>query len=511
MSLLDIPDDDRLSDFSERQLKVDIQELKDLSVILETVEEEKECLVWLPQREAFLSNVSQFGSSVHIPGYLCPTMEIEWSDEGNERFSYWHVHATTVTLERQIVAHLATLSDADGFTGLSVISMLEEDNQDMFPCSPDQIKKSFRNNVNRELHIQNFALDESQTLALVEVDLPLRIKLSSCQFLFKGASMTGYCAFNEALEKRSSPIRSLSFGQSLPFPQSPYRQRQLEKFWSITAYKNLIETLCLEELDITKENGFGEMSSVPLKKLTLRDSTFGLEGAGIEIIAELIHCGCLSEGLVCDGLECGLGPSWYVFGCAIANCQLLELRLENVGSKGAPLLMMGVLDMVGRNAKLQHLSVGDFFNFAPDVWSCLMASASKHPSLQVFEFDNVHEGIPQDLPSEAIKSLAEMMQLNRNIDVDVQLSRYKRKVDETGTIERLQKFNRFSRRVEKLAKLEDLNDRLKMIGTSAVESESDFQKLSLLLAGHVDVLVPSFRDAVFDEEDTSARKRARLD
>ncbi|GAX12901.1 hypothetical protein FisN_32Lh076 [Fistulifera solaris] len=510
MSLVNISEEDRLSDFSERQLTVEIQDLQDLSIILETAGEATECLLWLPQREAFLSNVSQFGSSVHIPGYRCPTMEIEWSDEGSERFSYWHVHAMTVTLERQIVAHLVTLPDANGFTSLSVTSMLEDDQKNLFPCSPDQIKKTFHYNIDRELHIQDFALDESQAVALVEPELPLRIKLSSCQFISKDASMAGHSAFNQALQRRSSPLHSLSFGQNLPFPQSQFRQRQLIKFWRIAASLKVVETLCLEDLDVTKENGFGELSSVPLKRLVLSDCTFGLEGTGIEIIAELIHCGCLSEGLVCDGLECELGPSWYIFGCAIANCQLSELRLENVGSKEAALLTMGVFEMVGRNTKLQHLSVGDYFNFSPDVFTWLMAALSKHPSLQVFQVDNVHEGIPQDLPATALKSLAEMMQLNRNIDVDVQLSRYKRKLDETSSIERLQKFNRFSRQVGKLAKLEDLNDRLTLVGTSAVETGSDFQKLSLLIAGHVDILVPSFRDAVYGEEEASSRKRARL-
>ncbi|GAX20687.1 hypothetical protein FisN_32Hh076 [Fistulifera solaris] len=511
MSLFNIPDGDRLSKFSERQLTMEIHDLKDLNIILGTLEEATECLLWLPQREAFLSNVSQFGASVHIPGFLCPTLEMEWSDEDNERFSYWHVHATTVARERQIVAHLMTLPDANGFTSLSLTSMLEEDTPDLFPCSPDQIKNIFHSNVDRELHIQNFALDESQAVVLMEPELPLRFKLSSCQFLSKDASITEHCAFNEALRRRSTPIHSLSFNQSFPFLQSPYLQRHLEQFWRIAASYNVIETLCLEDLDITKENGFEKLSSVPLKKLVLRNCTFGIEGAGIEIIAALIHRGCLSEGLVCDGFECGLGPAWHVFGYAIANCQLSDVRLENVSNKGAALLMMGVFEMVRRNDKLRHLSVGDYFNFSPDVWSCLMTAVSKHPSLQVFQVDNVHEGIPQDLPAMALKLLAEMMQLNRNIDVDVQLSRYKRKLDETGSIEGLQKFNRFSRHVRKLATLEDLSDRLTLVGTSAVESGTNFQKLSLLIAGHVDVLVPSITDAVYDEDESSPRKRARLE
>lgn len=488
---------------------VDVCDLQDLESIL-NAQGEEEYLVWLPQREAFLSNVSQFGSSVHIQGYECPTMEVEWSDERNERFSYWHVCATSPALEREIVAHLVTLPDASGFTSLSVTSMRDDDEgkQDLFPCAPDQIKKIFQSNVDRELHIHNFALDEAQAFALVEVDLPLRIKLSSCEFLSKDADTTEQCPFNEALKTRSYPIQSLCFGQSLPFTRNLSRQRQLATFWSIIAPKNLIDTLTLEELDISKDNGFGDLASVPFKTLVLRNCTFGQKGSGIEIIAEAIHCDCISEGLAWDGLHSHLSSSWYVLACAIANCQLSEFRLTNVSNKWAAPMMMGLLEMVQRNSKLQHLSVGDIYNVLPDAWELLMAAVSNHPSLQIFQIDNGLDSIPQEFPTAALQSLTNMMKMNRNIDVDVSQCLYKRRIDEVDRIEQLQKFNRFSRQVEKFGQMDDLDHRFTLVGTSAVESRNDFKKLSLLIAGHIDLLVPSFND-VLDEETRPPNKRAR--
>lgn len=509
MTILEIPRHECLSDFNEKQLKVEIQDIQHLELIL-GAPGDAECLVWLPQREAFLSNVSQFGSSVHIEGYQGPTMEVEWSEERSERFSYWHVHASSLALERQIVAHLVTVPDASGFTSLSVNSMFdeEEEKHDLFPCSPDQIKKIFQNNVNRELHIHSFALDESQTVALVEVDLPLRIKLSSCEFLYRDGNEAWLCPFNEALQSRSNPIQSLCFGKNVPFTRNPFRQCQLEKFWSIVASKNLIDTLCLEEIAISKENGFGDMSSVPLKTLILRDCTFGLQGAGIEIIAELIHCGCVSEGLVWDGLDCHRGPSWCALACAIASCQLLEFRLANVSNKWEAPMMMGVLEMAERNTRLQHLSVGDIFNFSPDAWNCLMAAVSKHSSLQVLQVENFLDGIPHDFPAAALKSLTDMMRINRNIEVDVPLCRYKRKLGDDDPIEHLLNFNRFSRQVGKLGQIEDLYHRFALVGKSVIECRADFKKLSLLIAGHVDLLVPSFSDAC-QEGHCPSNKRAR--
>ena len=508
MKIFDVPPPECLSEFNEKQLTIDIQDLQDLAWILTSQEEE--CLLWFPKRDAFLSNVSQFGSSVHIQGYQCPTMEVEWSEERSERFSYWHVCARSLALEREIVAHLVTLPDASNFTSLSVTSMLDEreGKQDLFPCSPDQIKKIFRCNVDRELHINNFALDEAQSVALVEVDLPLRIKLSCCEFLSRDAGATGQCAFNAALQKRSSPIQSLCFGQSLPFARSPYRQSQLEVFWNIVSSKNLIDTLSLEELDISKENGFGDLSSLPLKKLVLRDCTFGLDGSEIEIVAEAIRCGCVSEGLVWNGLDSRVGPSWYVLACAVANCQLSEFRLTNVSNKWAIPMMTAVLEMVKRNSKLTHLSVGDIYNFSPDAWKCLMAAVSDHPSLQAFHIDNGLESIPHDLPAAALKSLTDMMKINRNIDVDVALRSHKRTLDETDPIEQLQNFNRFSRQAGKLGQMENLDYRLTLVGTSAVESRTDFKKLTLLITEHLDLLVPSFND-VLEAEKHSSNKRAR--
>lgn len=509
MKFIDIPQHECHSEFNEKQLMGEmIQDLQELEHVFGR-EGATECVLWFPQREAFVSNVSRFGASVHIQGYQYPTLEVELLDEHNERSLYWHVHAKSLAIEQQIVAHLLTIPDSTGVTSLSVTSMLEVDTPDRFPCSPCQIKKIFHNNMDRELHIDSFALDEAQTVALVEVDFPLRIKLSSCEFLSSDTDDTT-CPFHEALQRRTTPLQSLCFQKSLPFVH-----RQLEYFWNIAASKTITNTLCLEELDISKESGFGAMASVPVETLALRDCTFGRHGAGVEIVATAIHCGFVSRGLVWDGLDSLPGPSWYALASAIANCQLTEFRLADLSAEWMDPLILGVLEMVERNPKLERLCIGDIYNFSPDAWKYLMWAVSKHPSLEVLQVENVLDGrsyheIPQDFPETVLQPLADMMKVNRRIEVDVPLCRYKRKFGDTDPIERIKNFNRFSRQVEKLGQMEDLEYRFALVGAALVEYQTDFRKLSLLMTGHIDLLVPSFMYHYNEEHGPSPNKRARI-
>ncbi len=506
MVFVDILLSERSSEFNEKQLLV-VENVKDIEDAMGGETASVECIAWFPQRKAFISNVSQFGSSVHIQDYLAHTIEVELSaDECSERFLCWHVHAQTLAMERQIITNLLTFPDATGVTSLSVTSMIdEEENEgslDLFPCSPHQIKAIFHNNLHRELHIHSFSLDESQTIALVEEDLPLRIKLSSCEFLSRASSDDGTrsCPFNAALQRRKQPFQSLCFAKSLPFGQDPvFRQRQLQDFWDIAASNIVIDTLGLEELDVSKESGFDALSSVPLKTLAIHDCSFGNDSAGLEIIAKAIHCGCLSHGLLWDGLDCipGDSHSWPMLTTVIANCQLCEFRLANLSANWMDRLIREVLVMVERNTKLERLCLGDIYNFSPDGWKLLMATISTHPSLQVFKVENILDGrsyheIPQDFPEKVLKPLVHMMNANRNIDVDIPLCRYQRRFDDADNIiEKLQKFNRFSRQVDKLGQMEDQNTRFALIGIALMDCQTDSQRLSLLIAGHIDLLIPS--------------------